>query len=172
MAQFGFGDHIVLMYAKPDEQWQKVIPFIKEGLLAKEKIVYVADDNPTEAVKNAMLARDKELFESALARGDISILTSQDTYHRDGEFDPEDMYLLIAKLEQEALAAGYKGIRGFGEMTWVFRDVPGAEKLVEYEENLSAFLHGRKICVVCQYDQAKFDQEMINLMQRVHPKQI
>lgn len=173
MGEFGFGDHIILVYLKSSEQWQKVMPYIKEGLLYHEKIVYIADDNKAEDVKNAMLEWDKELFKKAFKQGDINILSSQETYHQSGEFDPEDMYLLIAKMEQEALAQGYKGVRGCGEMTWMFRDdVIGVDKVVEYEENLTAFLQGRKISAICMYSKVKFGPEMINLMRRIHSKQV
>ena len=171
MGEYRFGDHVSLMYTNEQELWQKVLPFLREGLQQNQRIVYVTDETSEAELKAAMFQFDQELFGEAFKRGAVVVYSSKDTYYKTGEFDPEGMYVLLAKMEQEALSGGYEGVRGCGEMTWMFRDVPGSEKLVEYEENLKAFLFGRKLCVMCLYNRDKFGPEMINLMLRIHPEQ-
>ena len=57
-------------------------------------------------------------------------------------------------------------------MTWVLEDVPGGDKLVDYERKLNEFVRGRKIGLVCMYNQQRFGPDMINLMLRIHPHKV
>ncbi len=172
MEEFGFGGHTCLIYSSSEDLWKSVIPYMKEGLKRGEKVIYVADDNKQEDVKKAILADDPGVFETALSKGDVVILSREETYHQSGVFDPEAMIALIGSLEQEALSQGYKGVRGLGEMTWALEDVPGADKLVEYERQLNEFVKRHKMGIVCLYNQQRFGPEMINLMLRIHPHKV
>ena len=55
-------------------------------------------------------------------------------------------------------------------MTWALEDIVGADKLVEYERALDTMVTGKKMRIVCLYDQSRFGQEMVKLMERIHQK--
>lgn len=159
MEEFGDGGHVCLIYDSPEEKWQKVLPYVRVGLETKKRVVYVAEEENNEEVRAAL----------AVPR-DLVIMRARDVYYPTGVFDPELMLESIARVEKEALRCGYSGFVGIGEMTWMFEDISGSDKLIEYEQNLTKFLRNRKINVVCMYNKQRFGPEMINLMLRIHTR--
>ncbi|MCX6377494.1 MAG: MEDS domain-containing protein, partial [Armatimonadetes bacterium] len=77
--------------------------------------------------------------------------------------------LLISETEK-AVSEGYPALRVSGEMTWILRDDPGSERLIEYESKLNRDLFPKYPCLaVCQYDREKFDPEIIKGVMMTHP---
>lgn len=171
MSDFRYGDHRCLTYETEEERWQTLLSFMQAGIVNKEKVVYAVDDREIKNVKDRILSSSKDVFEKALATGTLVIISAKEAYYPSGQFDPAAMYQLIERLEQEALAQSYTGLRGCGEMSWLFdEDVPGSDKVVEYERGLKTFLQGRKICLLCLYDKNKFGPEMTDLMEQIHTR--
>lgn len=157
MDKLGGGRHIGVMYSSVAEKWQRVKPLVQAGLAAGQQVVYVAEESESEEVR-AALHNPKGLV----------VMRAQEAYYPSGTFSPEAMLNLIEKVGKEALEAGYSGLLGMGEMTWMLNDVLGGEQLVEYERDLSMFSQKHKIDTVCLYNRARFGPEMIHLMERIH----
>jgi two-component sensor histidine kinase len=64
---------------------------------------------------------------------------------------------------------GYTALRATGEMTWVLRGPPGAERLIEYEVLLNKFFPGSRCLGLCQYDRRRFAPEFLLDVLRAHP---
>lgn len=172
MKESSCGGHVYLAYTTKEELWKNLRLFVTTGIEANDKIIYIADENSDEEIKSAMLSWDSKTFERALAKGQVVIRRAGESYCPHGEFDPEKTFKLIEQLMLDAIGQGYCGIRGVGEMTWMFGDVLGVDKVYEYEQKLNEWLKNRKISVVCTYNKNRFGPEMINLMQRIHPKHV
>ena len=69
-------DHLASLYDTRDEQFDAVVPFIREGLERGERCLYVADQNSREAVLAAMRDRGADVDADGLPRvwGDESQL--------------------------------------------------------------------------------------------------
>jgi hypothetical protein len=50
------------------------------------------------------------------------------------------MYKTLAESGLAAAKAGYSGFRISGEMSWALSDLPGTERLIEYEANVNKYL--------------------------------
>lgn len=172
MGEFGFSGHICLTYLTTPELLQSVRPYIVAGIMAKEKIVYVADESWHQEIKDTMLGWDKMMFEQAFSSQQVVIVRTGDLYYPSGVFDPEVTMQIIAQMEKEALEQGYLGMWGVGEMDWMFDDVVGIEKVYEYEKKLTEWIKDQKVSVICAYNKARFGPEMINLMLRLHHCQL
>jgi PAS domain S-box-containing protein len=107
--------------------------------------------------------------QSYLASGQLSILTVDDAYMREGIFDPDRMIALLRTETERALAEGYSALRVTGEMTWALRGLPGSERLIEYETRLNEFFPGSKCLAICQYDRRRFDPAVLLEVLRTHP---
>ena len=162
------GEHLCCIYKNKKEQLS-IIPFILAGLKNNEKCIYILNDNTREEIVQAF----KELnikIEEYINSKQLEFLTKEDTYLKDGYFDPDRMIELLKQSEEVAIKDGYKGLRVTGEMSWVFTRLQGVEKLIEYEAKLNYFLSQSRTAAVCQYDESKFTPEILLGVIRTHPK--
>ncbi len=162
------GDHLCCIYETEEEHRAVLTPFLRQGLESGEKVVYIVDARTAEAIRD-YLRQDGLDVEPRLASRQLSILTRDDAYMREGVFDPEGMIALLRAETKQALAEGYPALRVTGEMTWALRGLPGSERLIEYEAKLNEFLPGNQCLAICQYDRRRFDSEVLLDVLRTHP---
>ncbi len=165
------GDHLCSIYATLEQQFSILSPFILHGLEKGEKCIYVLDEHTTENVTSYFLEHGVDL-EPYLQSGAFIFLSKEETYLKDGLFDPDHTINLIKAILQNALDEGYNGLRSTGEMTWVFSKFPGVDRLMEYEAKLNHFLPGKKLTLICQYNEHKFEPAVLLDVLRTHPKVI
>jgi signal transduction histidine kinase/ActR/RegA family two-component response regulator len=168
IARLRQGDHLCLIYDRAAEQMAALIPFLKRGLAAGERCLYLADGATTEMAERALahegidLDREKE-------RGALVLLTRRDGFLQGGRFDPGAMTDLLRQAEQEALDDGFSGLRLASEMGWCLGEVPGAERFLEYEAMLNRFLDGSRSIGLCQYERSRFSPRVVYEILRTHP---
>jgi len=162
------GDHLCCIYETDAEHRQVITPFLRQGLERGEKVMYVVDARTAETILGYL--RDDGLDVAPyLARGQLAILTRDETYMRNGVFDPQGMIALLRSETAQALAEGYPALRLTGEMTWALRGLPGSEQLIEYEARLNDFFPGSRCLAICQYDRRRFDPAVLLDVLRTHP---
>src|SRR5262249_37057705 len=119
------------------------VPFLRAGLAQGERCVYIADERTTEEVAQALAAGGVNV-PGECARGALELLTRRESYLRSGRFDPRRMIEFLGQAVEEALAAGFAGLRATGEMTWALGAEVTSECLLEYEALLNDFFPGRR----------------------------
>ncbi|CAG0958692.1 partial Sporulation kinase E, partial [Anaerolineae bacterium] len=162
------GDHLCCLYESEEEHREIITPFLRQGLERGEKVIYIVDAHTADTVLG-YLRDDGVDVEAYLARGQLSIVTRDDTYLREGVFDPDAMIAFLRSAMDSALAEGYPAIRASGEMTWALRGLPGSERLIEYEAKLNHFFPGSQFSALCQYDQRRFDPAILLDVIHTHP---
>ncbi|TEU15261.1 MAG: GAF domain-containing protein [Anaerolineales bacterium] len=162
------GEHLCCIYETEEEHRVVVTPFLRRGLERGEKVLYIVDARPTEAILGYLQDGGLDV-EPYLASGQLAILTRDDTYMREGIFDPERMVALLRAETEQTLDEGYPALRVTGEMTWALRGLPGSEWLIEYEARLNEFFPGSKCVGLCQYDRRRFDPAVLLGMLHIHP---
>jgi chemotaxis family two-component system sensor kinase Cph1 len=164
------GDHSALIYRTRAEQFASVGPFIRIGLLRRERCLYITNDTSVAVVRER-LRQALINVEEAEANGSLKITTKNDTYNKHGSFQPEKMVADLQSELEAARASGYSGLRATGEMTWALAAPDSLQQLIGYEvslhRNFSPYLTG-----LCQYDESRFDPCILSDIIRVHPKVI
>ncbi|MFC4439102.1 MULTISPECIES: MEDS domain-containing protein [Natrialbaceae] len=160
-------DHFALIYESQEEQFAAVMPFIRQGLERGERCLYIADDRSRETVLEAMREYGIDA-DAALESGALMVQTKQDTYLRNGSFDPDDMIAFLADAVDDAIEE-YEGLRVTGEMSWVFGDDLEIEDLLEYEGKLDTLFPDVNGIALCQYNRERFAPEIIRDVVRTHP---
>lgn len=108
-------DHFAHIYETPAEKFGAAIPFIRHGLERGERVLYVIDESTEAEVRDAM--RDAGLdVDPALAAGALTFHTAQETYLRDGSFEPDEMIDFYGEMVTEA-TEDYEALRIVAEMT-------------------------------------------------------
>jgi GAF domain-containing protein/predicted DNA binding protein len=160
-------DHLALIYENQAEQFAAVVPFIRQGLRRGERCLYVADENSREEVLAALRDGDVDV-DAALESGALTVHSKQDTYLREGTFDPDDMIEFLSDTIDEATEE-YEALRIGAEMTWVFGDSPDMEDLIEYEGKVNRLIPEEDCIALCQYNRERFPPEVIGDVVRTHP---
>ncbi len=165
------GLHICLIYNDEEERKEIVQNFVQSGLDSFEKVAYFADQpqplNVTEWLQkyNVHISNDQKPDQ-------LNLATTWDTYTPDGIFDPEKMLTKLETLYSVTKAEEYHGCRGSGEMSWALNELPGSDRLLEYESRINNVIIDHPLIVMCQYDATRFNGATILGVLKVHPYMI
>lgn len=162
---FPEGTHICYLYSDEDERKRFMSDYIRSGIAAHDSVLYVPDSG-TETLESTMA--EMGIAPARVPKGQLTLATAMDIYCPSGEFVPEAMLDQLRDLYAN-LSHGCRGVRCAGEMTWALRDVPGVERLVEYEGRINDVLKDYPMTTLCQYDTRKFSGAMVFELLNVHP---
>lgn len=163
-----FGDHVSSIYQNKEQQFSLIVPFMMEGLKSNQKCVYVFSENTKEGVIEEFKKAGSELDEF-IKSGQFELVDSKDVYLKNGNFEPNKMLATVESIEKQAFEDGYWGFRGSGEMGDSMNVNISETELIDYESKLNEFLVGRKIALICQYNENKVNHKFLNNVIRTHP---
>ncbi len=141
------------------------------GLENNEKCVYIVDERTKNEIIEAFKKANIDI-EKHIKSKQFVFLTKRQAYLKNGYFDPDRMIKVLRQTERLALKEGYNGLRATGEMSWSFTKLPGVERLIEYEAKLNNFYPKSKCIGICQYNEKKFNAEILLDVIHTHPKVI
>jgi len=126
------GTHMCLIYNDEAERRKIITKFLEGGLKTGEKVAYFVNEiSPTDVYawleKMDIAIPDKDLdaaFTAAEARK---------TYCPDGTFIPDRMLAVLRDFYDRSVDHGYPHCRVSGEMGWALKNMPGSDRLMEYE---------------------------------------
>ena len=160
--------HVCALYSGAEEQYAALLPFIKEGLEAGERVVSFVDANE-RGERIERLRRGGVDVEKALGNAQLEIQTWEDVYLRGGRFDAEAMLELIQETINTGHQRGFARTRVWANMEWALTDAPGVEQLAVYESRLNFVLPLYSEAVVCAYDTTRFSASLLEDVARGHP---
>ena len=79
------GDHLCLIYARPEELLAAVLPILQAGLERGERCIYVADG--PDPLQHA-LGKERHMLDTALGSGQLLMLTKAQAFLDHGRFEP------------------------------------------------------------------------------------
>jgi signal transduction histidine kinase len=168
--RLGPSDHLCMSYHTQQEALAATVPFIRRGLERREQCVYLTDEDSRPAVLDAMLSGGIAVG-TATETGALSILRAQeDTYPREGPFDPERMLAWIRERAVAARLAGFSAFRIVGEMICVAEGAGlDVKRLAEFEAKVNDLLREQRASGLCLFDRRRFAPEVIREMIATHP---
>ncbi len=141
------GDHVCSIYETAEDQLATAVAYVADGLRRRERCLYVADELDTFRRWLGAAGIDVESAERRTAL----LLRTKDQAHLDGgHFDYERMLAMLNQAVEDALNAGFAGLRTCGDMTWLLDEAPGSQQVVEYEAQLSQFFATVRALGLCQ----------------------
>jgi hypothetical protein len=157
--------HVCLIYDSAEQRRAIVAQYLAAGLQHGEIVRYFADTTAPDDVRAWLLALEVDPRED----GSFGIVPAENAYCPSGNFVPQ--IVLDNMLARYAMAkeAGYSGSRACGEMTWVLRKIPGADRFPEYEVGINLIHEDFPYVGMCQYDARLFDGATLFRVLQVHP---
>lgn len=162
------GYHVCSIYKNKEEQFEQLVHFFEDGLKENQKCLYIVDENTKEEISDEFKRRGLDI-QQYINSGQFVFLTKNESYVKNGDFDPDAMIALLKTSETEALAAGYSSLRLTGEMTWILGSEGYEKKAIEYENKLNTVIPTSKISAICQYNENKFNQKTLIDVIQSHP---
>ena len=166
------GDHVCLVYDRdPSDQLPALVPFIADGLAARERVICVVDDYAIGVFTGDLAAAGIDVPRHQ-ASGALVIWSRL-------HWRPAEGLELAARARQlravidEALEAGFAGVRFTVEMTWVREPDLDCAAVQSWEALINEVLTpGRPARMICQYSRARLPGELIEAALRTHPAAI
>ncbi len=144
-----WGAHFCQFYGEREDLVDTLVPFFKAGLEAHEKCLWVTcKPLRAEDAKTAQRSAVPDL-DSRQKSGPQEIHDHQDWYIRTGKTDAQATLRGWVEQEEQALAAGFAGLRLTGNTYWVERS--DWDGFVDYEAHVSKTFAGHRIIGLCSY---------------------
>ncbi|MFI8191919.1 MEDS domain-containing protein [Streptomyces sp. NPDC085946] len=162
------GKHTSAVFASDAEWADHLVAFVRTGLERDEQVQYFADATHPGHVMRALTDHGIDAA-SAVRRGQLVVTTAEETYLAGGCFDPDAMIGLWQTAVDSAAAQGHRALRAIGEMSWAVRDIPGADRLLEYELRIHHEVFARlPLTACCFYDQRLLPREDLEVLAGAH----
>jgi len=149
---FSQGQHVCSLYANPDEQQDVAVAYVADGLRRNERCLYVAADPAALDQFRARMSKAGVGLAAAESTGALLLKTHGDAHLYGGRFDTERMLGMLNSAVEDALDAGFDGLRTCGDMSWLLDYPDASEQVVEYEALLNQFFLQTRALGMCQYD--------------------
>ncbi len=137
--KFPEGQHICYIYSDDEERLDVMSQYLKSGMEAKEKLLYLVDVMTSEQMLNHL--KDLGVDFSGAKPNDFMIADAAPAYCPSGYFKTEEMLDLVKEFYLNSIDQGYSGARGTGEMSWCLTEgCANKIDLLEYETRLNGLL--------------------------------
>lgn len=131
--------HVCAFFHNKDEEYQVLLPFVKEGFEEHHKAFHIVDPAHREQHLNRLTEAGIDVNE-AIGSGQLEVRRWEDAYLREGHFDQDAMLALIEEVLNSGKAQGFSLTRLVANMEWGLEDRPGVNDIVEYETRLNFIL--------------------------------
>jgi len=160
--------HIAGFFCNLEEQYDVLLPFIKEGFDRRENAFHVVNPNLKQHHAKRLMAAGIDVAE-AEKNGQYKLRDWDEVYYCDGCFDQDRMLNTWKDLLDPTGSKGFPPTRLVAQMEWALEDRNGASDLLEYEARFNNIHRGSSDPVVCIYDLSKFSAGVIGDALRTHP---
>jgi hypothetical protein len=161
----------------PSLQLPRIVAVAAERLAANYRCLYLNSPAMAAGFRAALLAAGIDAAD-AVARGTL-VLSSAREHLVDGVFDVERMLASLKAAVKHALADGYAGLWGCGDVLWEFDTRRNLSRLLAYEVGLEELAETEPaLCGICQYHRdalpadsvqvALFTHRAIHLKETLH----
>ncbi|QLG49032.1 MEDS domain-containing protein [Natrinema halophilum] len=157
--------HFAAIYETEEERFAATVPFIREGLAAGERCLYVLSDYHEEEVLEILRECGIDV-DAALESGAFSFSTVDETYLQNRPFDPDEMISFYRSVVTEANEE-YEGLRVIAGTNWI-QEV-SLETFMEYEGRGNTLFNETDSRALCLYDRDEHSSEVIADVIRTHP---
>ncbi len=167
-SELGAHRHICGFFRNPEEEYQLLLPFIKEGFERGEKAFHVVDPKLRDDHLRRLNSAGINVTEAEKS-GQFELCNWEQMYLPDGCFDQDRMLALWRDVLAAAGQRGFPRTRLVAHMEWALEDHEGVSDLIEYEARFNLMHQGDRDPVICAYDLTRFSGDVIMGVLRTHP---
>jgi len=144
-----WGTHFCLFYKTIEDLFDILVPYIKAGLESNEFCMWVTSEPLNkEKVKDALRETIPD-FDRYAQAGQVEIISYDQWYLEDGVFNLQRVIdAWVGKIDQ-AITAGFDGIRVTGNAGWL--EAKDWKRFADYERQVDSAIHEHQMLAICSY---------------------
>ena len=155
-------EHICWSYDDPESFGRYARTFLHAGLSAGERVWYVPGRRSSGVTGWLLHAAP------AWPDGAVRVFEPADVYAGDGTFDPVAQTARYATATEDALTAGFTGLRVVADATALVRTRPRLDAFVRYEYAIGRYLRTAPLRALCVYDRTVLGEQALTELACVH----
>jgi anti-anti-sigma regulatory factor len=159
---FGRDDHVCWAYDEPGEFHSAVCEFLAEGLTQGLRVCYVADGD-TRALWDDLGDLDRT-NQSA-----VQVRSLGERYPPGAVVEPVGRMRAVAVATEEALAAGFAGLRVAVETTSLVRTPRQLDGVARFEHLVDRYMIEQPLSVLCGFNRVELGEATIAQLASLHP---
>ncbi|MBB5960685.1 hypothetical protein FHS29_007313 [Saccharothrix tamanrassetensis] len=158
--------HLCWWYRDPAEFLVRAKEFLAEGLALGQRVRYLGPAGP-DALAAALGEVDG--MAAALDGGAVEVASPEPGSPSDPVVDPAGQVAAYAEATEEALAAGYTGLRVAADHTALARTPAQVAALLRHEHLVDRYSVDRPFAAMCAYDITRLGDDTVAQLTAVHP---
>lgn len=159
--------HVCAFFDSREQKYATLGPFLIDAIAAGDRVINIVDERGRKDHLKALAAAHVPVTYAA-ERGQLKLLTSEETYLREGEVSLDPLLDLL-RHEMEAAKHEDRCIRTWGDMNWIGRSRMPIERVLEYEANVNRFMPDFTCTLLCVYDLAFTASALVSDILATHP---
>jgi hypothetical protein len=165
----GANHHVCAFFNGMDEHYRVLRSFMTDGFDQGDKAFHLVDPQRREDHLRRLAGAGVDVDE-AIASGQLEVHPWQYGPLRGDRFDLDGWLTGFEEVLRSATAAGYIQTRFLSQMEWALTDLPGVDRLVEFETRVNHVIPKyNDSIVICAYDLSKFGASTVIYALRTHP---
>jgi len=160
--------HLCAFFHSEDEEFRTLLPFMRDGLAAGEKVVYLVNARKIEEHRTRLAdgGIGVEAFEK---NGQLEVIGWPPSIPDLSAFEQTLAPQMVDHLLTAGKSEGYRRTRIVGDMDWASENQIRDGDLVALEARLDAVYARHDAWVICAYDLSRFSGVAVLDVMRTHP---
>ncbi|MBM4145163.1 MAG: PAS domain S-box protein [Nitrospira sp.] len=142
-----WGTHICQFYQNKKDLIDILVPYCKAGLESNEFCMWITSAPLYKKEIETSMRKVLPDLDDYFMKGQIEIIAHTKWYLRNGIFDPKKVLNSWLDKLENALSAGYDGMRVTGNVSWLRKKY--WEKYIDYEQEINNIISKYKLIAIC-----------------------
>ncbi|MBS1795509.1 MAG: MEDS domain-containing protein [Acidobacteria bacterium] len=167
-SELGEWRHVCAFFNSDDEEYNVLLPFIRDGFACGDKAVHIVNQSQRENHLQRLSEAGIE-FGQAQRCGQIEVRSNTETYLLDGQFDQDRMLGVFEQMVSGRESEKFPRSRIVCQMDWAAASERHVEELIEFESRVNDLWQRHPDVVICTYRLGKFSGDTVIDIMRTHP---
>jgi anti-anti-sigma regulatory factor len=159
-------DHGSWAYSSDDERAAAAAAWLVDGLRCGQRAFYVAEGSVEQLMGELSGVPD---LAATVESGALVVVSSNDLYDLSAPIDADGQLAVYARAVEDAIAAGYGGLRVASDITPLVEDPLRRQAHVHWEQVADRYMTDYPLAPLCMYDTRRIDD--VRAIECVHPLQ-
>ena len=165
------GTHMCLIFSSDQERRDCLLKYLLSGLQENERGACFSNNISENEIRQFLLENNIS-YDERKESDQISVSGTNEVYFANGAFDPDRMLETLKGFYLKTKKMTFSAARVIGEMAPEVQNVPGGDRLLEYESRVTLLVREFPVTSICLYDARTFNGATILEVLKVHPKMI
>lgn len=163
---FGSHDHLCWVYDEPAELHSPVMEFLADGLAQGQRVCYATSGDTAQWSEHLRYLDEPN---GACRNGAAQVLRLGELYPTRELVEPARQVQAFATATEDALAAGFTGLRVAADATPLVRTSEQLDAFARWEHLADQHMMSLPFSGLCGYNRAELGQEVITQLACLHP---